>query len=44
MISDTDLYTLALFLGSTSMALIVGYHYLEANADPEPATQSPVVQ
>ncbi|KAF1989250.1 hypothetical protein K402DRAFT_390831 [Aulographum hederae CBS 113979] len=32
MISDTSLYTLALFLGSTAMLLIVGYHFLEINA------------
>jgi len=32
MISDTSLYTLALFLGSASMVLIVLYHFLEVNA------------
>jgi hypothetical protein len=35
MISDSDLYTIAVFLGTMSMALIVGYHYLEAGAAPE---------
>ncbi|KAH6896891.1 Oligosaccaryltransferase-domain-containing protein [Thelonectria olida] len=33
MISDADLYRLAVFLGSTSMVLIVLYHFLEINAD-----------
>ncbi|KAI9761218.1 MAG: hypothetical protein M4579_001138 [Chaenotheca gracillima] len=32
MISDDDLYTLAVFLGSLSMLLIVLYHFLEVNA------------
>lgn len=32
MISDNDLYSLALFLGSAAMVLIVVYHYLEVNA------------
>ncbi|KAL6855072.1 hypothetical protein ACO1O0_006210 [Amphichorda felina] len=32
MISDGDLYTLAVFLGSVSMVLIVLYHYFEVNA------------
>jgi oligosaccharyl transferase complex subunit OST4 len=36
MITDSELYSLAIFLGTMSMALIVGYHYLEANAEPEP--------
>lgn len=35
MISDDDLYRLAIFLGSTSMVLIVLYHFLEVNATPE---------
>ncbi|KAL1865196.1 hypothetical protein Daus18300_007323 [Diaporthe australafricana] len=39
MISDDDLYRLALFLGSAAMVLIVGYHYIEVNAkDDEKAT------
>lgn len=33
MISDNDLYSLAVFLGSTSMILIVAYHYFEVNSD-----------
>jgi oligosaccharyl transferase complex subunit OST4 len=32
MISDNDLYRLAIFLGSTAMVLIVAYHFLEINA------------
>lgn len=33
MISDASLYSLAVFLGSASMLLIVLYHYLEINSD-----------
>ena len=33
MISDKDLYTLSIFLGSCAMLLIVLYHFLEVNAD-----------
>jgi len=32
MISDNDLYSLAIFLGSAAMLLIILYHYLEVNA------------
>jgi len=32
MISDNSLYSLAVFLGSASMLLIVLYHFLEVNA------------
>lgn len=32
MISDDDLYSLAVFLGSIAMLLIVLYHFLEVNA------------
>ncbi|GAB7350713.1 hypothetical protein MBLNU459_g1269t1 [Dothideomycetes sp. NU459] len=32
MISDASLYSLAIFLGSVSMLLIVLYHFLEVNA------------
>lgn len=32
MISDDSLYSLAVFLGSASMLLIVLYHFLEINA------------
>jgi oligosaccharyl transferase complex subunit OST4 len=31
MISDDDLYRLAIFLGSAAMILIVLYHFLEVN-------------
>lgn len=36
MISDDDLYRLAIFLGSASMLLIVLYHFLEVNAVDQP--------
>ncbi len=36
MISDNDLYSLAIFLGSLSMLLIIVYHFLEINAKPDP--------
>jgi oligosaccharyl transferase complex subunit OST4 len=32
MISDASLYSLAVFLGSAAMLLIVLYHFLEINA------------
>ncbi|EAW06796.1 dolichyl-diphosphooligosaccharide--protein glycosyltransferase subunit 4 [Aspergillus clavatus NRRL 1] len=32
MISDNDLYRLAVFLGSCAMMMIVLYHFLEVNA------------
>lgn len=32
MISDGELYNIALLLGATSMVLIVVYHYVEVNA------------
>lgn len=32
MISDADLYRLAIFLGSCSMMMVVLYHFLEVNA------------
>lgn len=37
MISDGDLYRLAIFLGSAAMLLIVVYHFLEVNTKQEPA-------
>jgi oligosaccharyl transferase complex subunit OST4 len=37
MISDNDLYRLAIFLGTAAMILIVVYHYLEVNTDKEAA-------
>lgn len=40
MITDNQLYSLALFLGSAAMLLIVLYHFLEVNAtDDEDLTQ-----
>ncbi|KAK1772377.1 Oligosaccaryltransferase-domain-containing protein [Phialemonium atrogriseum] len=33
MISDDDLYRLAIFLGSAAMILIVLYHYIEVNTE-----------
>jgi oligosaccharyl transferase complex subunit OST4 len=36
MISDEQLYTLAIFLGSVAMLLIVVYHFLEVNARDTP--------
>ncbi|BCR90223.1 dolichyl-diphosphooligosaccharide--protein glycosyltransferase subunit 4 [Aspergillus chevalieri] len=35
MISDNDLYRLALFLGTCAMMMIVLYHFLEVNASDE---------
>lgn len=35
MISDNDLYSLAIFLGSLAMLLIVLYHFLQVNAIEE---------
>jgi len=32
MISDNSLYSLAVFLGSAAMLIIVLYHFLEVNA------------
>lgn len=32
MITDNQLYTLAIFLGSAAMLMIVLYHFLEVNA------------
>jgi hypothetical protein len=33
MITDSQLYSLAIFLGSAAMLLIVVYHFLEVNSD-----------
>jgi len=38
MISDDELYRLAIFLGSAAMLLIILYHFLEINAVEEPET------
>ncbi|KAJ5811300.1 hypothetical protein N7474_007601 [Penicillium riverlandense] len=35
MISDDDLYRLAIFLGSCAMMMIVLYHFLDVNASDE---------
>ena len=32
MISDNDLYRLAIFLGSAAVVLIIVYHFLEVNS------------
>ena len=37
MITDAQLYSLALFLGSASVLLIVLYHFLQVNAVEESA-------
>jgi hypothetical protein len=37
MISDDDLYRLAIFLGSASMILIVIYHFFEVNTREDDA-------
>ncbi|TVY89817.1 hypothetical protein LAWI1_G003134 [Lachnellula willkommii] len=37
MISDDDLYRLAIFLGSAAMLLIILYHFLEVNSVEEPS-------
>ena len=41
MISDNQLYQLAIFLGSAAMLLIILYHFLEVNAEKEPTTVKP---
>jgi len=43
MISDNDLYTLAIFLGSCAMLLIVLYHFLEVNAEDDSASERTAV-
>jgi hypothetical protein len=35
MITDASLYSLAVFLGSAAMLLIVLYHFLEVNSDEQ---------
>ncbi|OBT49721.1 hypothetical protein VE04_09787, partial [Pseudogymnoascus sp. 24MN13] len=44
MISDDELYSLAIFLGSAAMLMIVLYHFLEANSveDVDAKTSAPV--
>ncbi|KAI8936373.1 hypothetical protein NX059_006785 [Plenodomus lindquistii] len=43
MITDSQLYSLAIFLGSAAMFLIVLYHFLEVNSDDHKAEQQPKV-
>ena len=40
MITDSQLYSLALFLGSASVLLIVLYHFLQVNAVEEGASDA----
>ncbi|OAX77870.1 hypothetical protein ACJ72_07827 [Emergomyces africanus] len=42
MISDDQLYQLAIFLGSCAMLLIVLYHYLEVNAKDSSSSASSI--
>jgi len=39
MISDSQLYSLAIFLGSAAMMLIVLYHFLEVNSEEHAAKE-----
>mgnify|MGYP001940501494 CR=1 FL=1 len=43
MISDAQLYSLAIFLGSAAMLMIILYHFLEINARPDDK-EAPVSQ
>jgi oligosaccharyl transferase complex subunit OST4 len=43
MITDNQLYSLAIFLGSAAMLLIVLYHFLEVNSEDHIAAQKPKV-
>ncbi|CAK7209219.1 hypothetical protein SCUCBS95973_000365 [Sporothrix curviconia] len=38
MITDDQLYNLAVFLGMSAMVLIVVYHFLEVNTEDAPKT------
>lgn len=42
MITDDQLYNLAIFLGVSAMILIVVYHFLEVNAADETAVPAKV--
>ena len=42
MITDNELYSLAIFLGALAMLLIVLYHFLEVNSDDAEATEKPL--
>ncbi|KAH8731149.1 Oligosaccaryltransferase-domain-containing protein [Phaeosphaeriaceae sp. PMI808] len=39
MITDSQLYSLAIFLGSAAMFLIVLYHFLEVNSEDHVAAE-----
>ncbi|KAF2869868.1 Oligosaccaryltransferase-domain-containing protein [Massariosphaeria phaeospora] len=39
MITDNQLYSLAIFLGSAAMLLIVLYHFLEVNSEENALAQ-----
>lgn len=39
MITDSELYSLAIFLGSLAMLLTIAYHYLEVNAKDDANTR-----
>ncbi|KAI4947636.1 hypothetical protein J4E91_006456 [Alternaria rosae] len=41
MITDSQLYSLAIFLGSAAMLLIVLYHFLEVNSDDLKVEEKP---
>lgn len=41
MITDNQLYTLAIFLGSAAMLLIVLYHFLEVNSEDHVSEEKP---
>jgi oligosaccharyl transferase complex subunit OST4 len=43
MITDAQLYSLAIFLGSAAMLLIVLYHFLEVNSEDHAAKEKPKV-
>lgn len=43
MITDAQLYSLAIFLGSAAMMLIVLYHFLEVNSEDHIAAEKPKV-
>ena len=41
MISDSQLYSLAIFLGIASMLLIILYHFLEVNSEDHILAEKP---
>jgi oligosaccharyl transferase complex subunit OST4 len=43
MITDDQLYSLAIFLGSAAMLLIVLYHFLEVNSGDHVAAAKPKI-